>query len=202
MDLLSLFELAHDISGANGLFTHPFLACLLSHLLLCPPLHCCRHLHLPLHFCLLLVLLLLLRPCMPPLLIELHHTEVVRIIVVLFELGLQPVLDVGNIGHDGGKVLKYLARLNGFYIGQISPDFSDSTFPLHILFLTNGLQGFRPKRGILPYPSFSPSSTLLLWINSGLFIPPDYWTWARYLLQSLSICSCKPVINLSVPLTT
>ena len=32
-------------------------------------------------------------------------------------------------------------------------------------------------------------------------IPPDYWTWAMYLLQSF-ICSCKPVLNLSVPLAT
>ena len=33
-------------------------------------------------------------------------------------------------------------------------------------------------------------------------IPPDYRTWAMYLLQSFFICSCKPVLNLSVPLAT
>ena len=106
------------------------------------------------HLCILLVLLLLLCHSVPPPLIELRCAEVVRVIVVLLEFGLQPVLDVGDIRHDGGKVLRDLAGLDGFYIGRISLDFSDSAFLLCILFLANGLQGFRPKRGILSYPSF------------------------------------------------
>ena len=61
-------------------------------------------------------------------------------------------------------------------------------------------------------PAFSASAHLchipvFSKFNSGpldqlwFVIPPDYRTWAMYLLQSF-IYSCKPVLNLSVPLAT
>ena len=201
MDLLSFFELACDISGVSG-FTHPFLRCLLSCLLLWPPLHCHCHLHTPLCLHLLPVLLLLLHPHTLPPLVELGHAKVIRVVVILFELGLQLVLDVGYIRHDGGKGLRDLARLDVFYIRADSSRLFWLHFSTLHSFPCYGLQGFRPKREILSYPSFSPSSTPVLWTNSGSFIPPDFWTWAMYLLQSLSTHSCKHILNPSVPLAT
>jgi hypothetical protein len=151
---------------SDTIITHPFLGRLLGRLLLGLPCHLCR-------LCLTFLLLLCLLPhrlrccclhllcCLrlrlrllhlsPPLR-ELRFSKRVVIVGVLHEAGVGSESEIRVVfRHDGGLGV----RINGLIPRTLYIRISDFHFSVSALFLANGLQGFRPKGGILSYPSFS-----------------------------------------------